>query len=97
MKEYLLRKANMDGASNLKVWLLFVVVIAILGNSAGNNQYAARKLDDEIPGKYFLKSLANQQCFLLLLCCLASFNACMPSRTLTLERVIHGDYLLERS
>ncbi|KAK4590854.1 hypothetical protein RGQ29_021160 [Quercus rubra] len=50
MKEYLLRKANMDGASNLKVWLLFVVVIAILGNSAGNNQYAARKLDDEIPG-----------------------------------------------
>nr|POF25148.1 putative leucine-rich repeat receptor-like serine/threonine-protein kinase [Quercus suber] len=50
MKEYLLRKANMDGASNLEVWLLFVVVIAILGNSAGNNQYAARKLDDEIPG-----------------------------------------------
>ena len=97
MKEYLLRKANMDGASNLKVWLLFVVVISILGNSAGNNQYAAKKLDDEIPGKYFLKSLANQQCFLLLLCCLASFNACMPSRTLTLERVIHEDYLLERS
>ncbi|XP_030968231.1 putative leucine-rich repeat receptor-like serine/threonine-protein kinase At2g19230 [Quercus lobata] len=44
----------MDGASNLKkVWLLFVLAIAILGNSrlaAGNNQYAGRKLDDEIPG-----------------------------------------------
>ena len=49
----------MDGASNLKkAWLLFVLAMAILGNSrlaAGNNQYAGRKLDDEIPGMYVFK------------------------------------------
>nr|POF10769.1 putative leucine-rich repeat receptor-like serine/threonine-protein kinase [Quercus suber] len=42
----------MNGASNLKARLLFVLAITFLGNSilaAGNNQNAGRKLD-EIPG-----------------------------------------------
>uniref|UniRef100_A0A2N9EIB0 Malectin-like domain-containing protein n=1 Tax=Fagus sylvatica TaxID=28930 RepID=A0A2N9EIB0_FAGSY len=47
----------MDGAPEsallLKAWLPFVLAIVILGNSrlaAGNNHYAGRKLNDEIPG-----------------------------------------------
>ena len=49
----------MDGAPELalllKAWLPVVLAIVILGNSrlaAGNNHYAGRKLNDEIPGKY---------------------------------------------
>ena len=49
----------MDGAPKLtlvvKAWLPFFLAIAILCNSrlvAGNNHYAGRKLNDEIPSKY---------------------------------------------
>ena len=57
MNKKLQRKTKMNGASNLKARLLFVLAITFIGNSilaAGNNQNAGRKLD-EIHGKNFFE------------------------------------------
>ena len=80
MKKNLLRKTKMNGASNLKARLLFVLAITFLGNSrlaAGNNQNAGRKLD-EIPGKYFFFPI------FLSCACQVVVHICMLSWTFSL-------------
>ena len=76
MNKNLLRKTKMNGASNLKARLLFVLAITFLGNSrlaAGNNQNAGRKLD-EIPGKYFFPIFPSCACQVVVHICMLSWT-----------------------